>query len=403
MGSPVVDEVRPLEDDSLTEWGVDDKEWKNEIGYDWHDSDVSLDDVSHDTVPPLAPDCCHQVDRTEAQFESAPRYTETFPISIQDFYLNFLSDSSDAFWTKFHSGGGYTDFAMTKWSLSLEGCCIERQTDFRAPLRMSVATKHTRVSQRQRCRFSSPDEIIFETSSHSRNVPYSNQFLVEAVWKLTNIPDGGCELNIYVFVRFTKKNWLKGMIERNAIDGSRDWFENWMYSALAVANHLKHNSSVPHSLRTSTTDILAKSIQHHPHKVDLEEQSKESTHGMNRSAKTFMIILIAIAGLLFITSIYLFWQSRTFSNELEAVTAETNLLEENFFKLRTAISLTTTDADILNYSHHDDTTNLELWKAQLRRLENIVYSIQDIDDFSLSEMDEGDSTYYQEITATMTR
>merc|ERR1712137_595631 len=311
MGSPVIDDVRPLDsDDSVIEWGVD---GKSDLGYDWRDSDDfgQMDDcmVMGDSFPPLSPVCCHQVERSEASMAAAPRYTEKFPISVQDFYLNFLSDGSDNFWTEFHSRDGYTGFSMTKWSSSLEGCCLERHTDFKAPIRMSLAPKHTRVTQKQRCRFTSPDEIIFETSSHSRDVPYSNQFLVDAVWKLTNLPDGGCELNISVFVRFTKKNWLKSMIERNAVEGSRDWFENWIYSALEVAKHIKHNSSVPHSLRTSATDILAKSIGHSHSRTEEDNTTTTvaKTEFMGGKEKLLMIVLLVAALCFLCSSVYFFW------------------------------------------------------------------------------------------------
>merc|ERR1711976_974898 len=107
---------------------------------------------------------------------------------------------------------------MTPWKLSLESCCLERSADFVAPIKVSLAPKSTRVTQKQRCRFVSDTEIIFETSSHSHDVIKANQFLVNAIWVVRkSYLSNGCELSIYVNVQFTKKNWVNFMIKKTAI------------------------------------------------------------------------------------------------------------------------------------------------------------------------------------------
>ena len=361
IGSPVIDEVRPFdENDNTIEWGVDSK---TDLGFDWREDnddnsfiqiDELNDDKDQDPFPPLSPVCCHQIERKESVTANAPKYSEVFPISVQDFYLNFLSDSSDTFWTEFHSRDGYSSFSMTPWSASIEGCCQERHTEFKAPIKMSLVPKQTRVTQKQRCRFISPDVIIFETSSHSRDVPYSNQFLVDAVWHISNLPDGsGCELTTSIFVRFIKKNWLKSMIEKNAIDGTRDWFENWICSALAVATHMKRNSSVPHSLRASTKEILQSSVNHvHSTRevppVEEKKFSKLILRNYNLTPNgewfklSFIILFLLTISLLGI-SIYLYLQNQNIQNNIDEINDKYELEHNNYLFLKNVINLLSGD------------------------------------------------------------
>jgi regulator of replication initiation timing len=236
-GNPVIDQDAADDDDP------DSPELElSELDVDQLGPLVLENSVDDEIFPPITSNCCH-----EHAVDLAPRYTELFPLSVREFYLNFLSEKSILFWIGFHSKDGYNSFKVSKWSQSVEGCCLERQTEFRMPIHNAihnaVALNYTRVTQQQRCRFISEDVLIFETSSHSLDVPFSNQFLVESRWEITNSGEGWCELNISISVRFVKKIWFKLVIERNAIDGSREWFENWIKSALAVTNSLKRNAN----------------------------------------------------------------------------------------------------------------------------------------------------------------
>lgn|SRR3990167_2913997 len=64
------------------------------------------------------------------------------------------------------------------------------------------------------------------------------------------------------------------MIEKNALDGSKEWFENWIKSALAVSRFIQQNSSIPKSQRTSKSEILRQSMVHFP-RVENEEEKKD--------------------------------------------------------------------------------------------------------------------------------
>merc|ERR1712137_742240 len=276
---------------------IDDEEEIEEpdLGIDF-DYDLQVDQPNTPEVefPPMSSQCCHENLTT---INVAPRYTEIFPLSVQEFYSNFLSQNSFAFWIEFHSRDGYSSFKLTPWQESAEGCCYERQTKFRAPIHNAIhnaiAQAYTRVSQQQRCRFVSENELLFETSSHSLDVPLSNQFLVESRWTVINSGNGWCELNISVCVRFVKKNWFKAIVERNAIDGSREWFENWIKSASAIADNLKRNSSIPPYKRPSPEILLRQSLNLPPPIEEKSEESLSRSEGFKENVTQAFYLILA--------------------------------------------------------------------------------------------------------------
>ena len=242
---------------------VDDNEDVKELGFDWENEEDSTLDAREAPLdvrrPPQSSICCHE--NHEAS-QIPPRYSEIFPLTVNEFFTNFLSDKSESFWSEFHSRDGYNHFTLSPWKLSAEECCLERNAEFRAPIRVSLAPIYTRVVQQHRCRFISENELVFETSSHSLDVPFSNQFLVQSRWTISKFDENNCELNICIFVNFIKKNFLKVVIERNAIEGSREWFENWIKSALAVINNQKRNNATPKSRRIDDQQLLRSSMTH---------------------------------------------------------------------------------------------------------------------------------------------
>ena len=336
MGCPVIDEVRPLNEDD-TDWSVSDP--KGDLGYDWQDEEEIEDPFTNtnETIPPTEPDCCHQIFNPNTK--ESPRYYEKFPLSIKEFYLHFLSDGSEEFWNAFHDKVGYEDFTMTKWKPSLENCCLERSVDFVVPIKISLGPKSTRVTQKQRCRFVNENEIIFETSSHSHDVIKANEFLVNAIWIIKR-SIGGCDLSIYVSVKFTKKNWLNFMIKHTAIEGSRDWFDNWLLSASAFANQLKLDLNVPHPLRSSKTKLLRRSLVSFPteERKPVEEPSSNlnvnTPKDTNSQSKIILISLLVLLFTLFCTTFYYYYQSSTLNNNIDDMQQQIQSLQEELNSLR---------------------------------------------------------------------
>ena len=128
---------------------------------------------------------------------------------------------------------------MTKWKETGEECCYERHAQFTTPLPLSIG-KTTRVIQLHRIRLANENTMIFETSSQSKDVPFSSHFLVESKWIFRNFSKSNCEVKIFIFVNFLKKLWLKPMVEHNAIEGSKDWFVCWVNSSVKYANYFNY-------------------------------------------------------------------------------------------------------------------------------------------------------------------
>ena len=273
LGNPVLDENMSEE--------LDLEQNSEEIGYS--SGDDSKSENSTDMLflrdlrlPPSSIHCSHEINISS---ETNEKYSKVYPINILEFYQIFFSDESEMFWKEFHSRGGYQKFSMTQWSPSAEGCCCERHADFTAPLPLSIAPKYTRIAQQHRIRMIDQNQMIFETSSHSKDVPYSSHFLVEAKWILTNLDKRNCELKIFITVNFTKKIWLKSMIEHNAIEGSKDWYIDFIkaamrYVKLRKAPKINSSSSVINRNSTVNLEILRKSLSQLPDDLKLNKEKK---------------------------------------------------------------------------------------------------------------------------------
>eukprot|EP01096_Ripella_sp_DP13-Kostka_P005604 TRINITY_DN1928_c0_g1_i1.p1 TRINITY_DN1928_c0_g1~~TRINITY_DN1928_c0_g1_i1.p1 ORF type:complete len:703 (+),score=321.51 TRINITY_DN1928_c0_g1_i1:65-2173(+) len=217
----------------------------------------SIEDESFEAKMPPKSQCEHQISMV-----AKAQYSEKFPITVKEFYQNFISNNGNQFWEELHSTDDYSGFSASEWVSSGEGCCLTRQVEFKAPIRMALATKYTRVTQQQRCFMESEDRLVFENSSFSRDVPYSNTFYVQSKWYVTTdeADPSCCNLKIGVQLHFSKKVWIKGIIEHNAIDGSKEWFENWIKAALSTSKIIRQDSLAPKALQTPKRDLLRQSL-----------------------------------------------------------------------------------------------------------------------------------------------
>ena len=125
IGAPVFDEdsLPSVDDDSVRD---------SDFGFDWQEDQnlknldsplssppgSSLESVSIfstgkkeclDVNLPNAQNCCHKVVMPNT---IPPLYTEKFPISLNEFYLNFISDRSEQFWREFHSRGLFSFYLI---------------------------------------------------------------------------------------------------------------------------------------------------------------------------------------------------------------------------------------------------------------------------------------------------
>jgi len=289
------------------------------INYDETTTDIAeeenpnwMEEEAPPQYPPMTSNCCHDLLVRNVE-NIPPKYTQKYPICAKSFYLHFLSDSSFPFWKEIHSTADYKKFEMGSFIPSVEKCCWERNVSMKSPISFG---KTTRVSQQQRCRFISENEVLFETTSHSFDVPYANHFVVDAVWRVKDIPTG-CELTITVFVRFTRKVWIQSIIELSAIEGSKDWFETWIQASIIVSQHLVDDEIKKNSLRSSC-DVIEKS------KHALKRYNESKPRNVNVSfcgfihshGKFIMILLMLLVLVLFSLCVYYFFKWRSLSVEI---------------------------------------------------------------------------------------
>lgn len=215
LGLPVVDYLEDIEA-------------KEDDDFDWE-----LEEDTKKREQFFSESCVHEFTKMN---NTPSRYTELFPISVSEFFHRFLSNISVPFWMDFIAKEGKPMTSCTAWVKSPEGCCCERIMRFKQPIKNSLGVVGTtRVIQTQRYRFLNSSEIIFETSSYSKDVPYGNQFTVESRWHVKEYNGSeSCELNISIGVRFVKRCLFRNVIEQTAIAGSREWFKNWIHEAMGV-------------------------------------------------------------------------------------------------------------------------------------------------------------------------
>lgn len=222
-----------------------------------HISMLSNEEIQAVIRPPVTVNCFHEKELSNVKVT----YKQVFPLSVHDFYLHFISDMGNSFWEEFHAKYDYKEFEMSHWKTSDDKCCIERTTQFKAPKKVGIVTKYTRVIQEQRCRYDK-DNLIFETNTISKDVPYSSNFLVHAKWVFSPISESSSELEINTQVLFSGgKNLIKSIIERQAIDGCKDWFEYWVSNSLAVSDLLHQNNKKPRNQRTPKRELLRESMK----------------------------------------------------------------------------------------------------------------------------------------------
>jgi len=291
--------------------------------------------------------CSHESTKVR---DIPPRYTEIFPMSVEEFFFRFISNLSIPFWVEFMSKDGDEMTSCSSWENSEGGCCREREIEFTTPIRIIFSpTSSTRVVQKQRYRFVNENEMIFETHSYSIDVPFSQQFLVDSYWHIKEYQDKEhCELNISIGVSFTKKLHFKWLIEQAAIEGSRVWFMHWIHFARTVAVQNDKNRDLEDTPKELQDQDNAQTSE------IISEKSKETVvtaHG-NIRVKSFpvvfflcfsmmgnkllnigLMLLLFLVFLLFGTALYYYILSSSLHSHVEDIKLRSISLQDQYKQL----------------------------------------------------------------------
>eukprot|EP00027_Filamoeba_sp_ATCC50430_P019077 CAMPEP_0168569654 /NCGR_PEP_ID=MMETSP0413-20121227/16289_1 /TAXON_ID=136452 /ORGANISM="Filamoeba nolandi, Strain NC-AS-23-1" /LENGTH=760 /DNA_ID=CAMNT_0008602197 /DNA_START=65 /DNA_END=2347 /DNA_ORIENTATION=- len=147
---------------------------------------------------------------------------ELYPVSVAQFFHTLLADKSE-FWISVNLVHDYTENVCSPWALDEAKCCYVRNISFVSPVNAVIGPKQTRVQATQRIRFDSPDHLVLDHSSVSKDVPYGDTFYIVTRYEVTK-KGNGCLFQVATAVKFTKTVWgMKGMIERISIDSSRNF------------------------------------------------------------------------------------------------------------------------------------------------------------------------------------
>ncbi|EGG18212.1 hypothetical protein DFA_03699 [Cavenderia fasciculata] len=172
---------------------------------------------------PLREKCDHI---SLSDFDEQPWMNERFPITVEEFYAVIVKSD---FWGQVNTTHGYTEQTVSEWKTG--SCCIERNMDFRTAIAFKIGPKSTRVSQVQRCRLRNKDELVFQSSSCSKDVPYGDSFSVENLMQVHTAHDdaSACVIKLSGKIKFTKTLWgINSMIQKSASQGNKEFFMLWI-------------------------------------------------------------------------------------------------------------------------------------------------------------------------------
>jgi hypothetical protein len=169
------------------------------------------------------------------------------PLSVAEYYHLFLDDMSS--WEReFHTLKGDTEMEQTLWRESQDGCRI-RDLKYRTFLNNKIGPKSTRVHEQQVLRQVSDKQILLETSVWTLDVPYGDSFCVISRFSVTYTPEyPGCWMYVSIGTSFQKSVWIKGLIEKGAFSGSKDFFAIWIKAAKQRIDTLRAEHPVMNSV-----------------------------------------------------------------------------------------------------------------------------------------------------------
>ncbi|EGC28687.1 hypothetical protein DICPUDRAFT_100061 [Dictyostelium purpureum] len=170
---------------------------------------------------PMQDKCDHVV---VSEFDEAPWSTEKYQISLAEFYEIIIRSD---FWGSVNTTHSYTEQSLSEWKQNTN-CCIHRNIDFRTAISFKIGPKSTRVAQTQRCKLKNKSELILQSSSVSKDVPYGDSFSVENLLVVQAIDNTSCLAKLSSKIKFTKSVWgLSSMIQKSALQGNKEFFILW--------------------------------------------------------------------------------------------------------------------------------------------------------------------------------
>ncbi|KAH3757135.1 GRAM domain-containing protein [Pelomyxa schiedti] len=180
--------------------------------------------------------CPHTKYREWFSNTSTPCLEDHLPIPVSQVWPLMLSAGCN-FWSSVLEQSSYTDVQIAPWVRHSDGCCNSRALDFITPITSKLTSKkQAPVHQDQTCTFED-GVLTVETIAATRDVPYSDCFVVQSLVRCVPSDSGGCDVLVYCHINFIKAIFfgVKAIAERTASNQTKEFYVVWMKCALEIA------------------------------------------------------------------------------------------------------------------------------------------------------------------------
>ncbi|KAL2865603.1 GRAM and VASt domain-containing protein [Aspergillus lucknowensis] len=176
-----------------------------------------------------------QYDGPEGQYEKVIK-DETIPAPLGKVYSYVFGPASVSFVPKFlveNQKSGDLDFNSEKTGLTNENRV--RKYSYIKPLNGSIGPKQTKCISTEQLDFLDLEKAVLVTlSTQTPDVPSGNVFATKTKYLFTWAPNNRTRFLMTCTIEWSGKSWLKGPIEKGAIDGQTT-FGNDLIAALKLA------------------------------------------------------------------------------------------------------------------------------------------------------------------------
>ena len=177
---------------------------------------------------------------------------DLLPLSLDDFFAQFVADEAPHSWAQYHGIVGDTNVVATRWELGEGECEFRRQIKFFKPVNLP-GLKSTRGIKHQRYRLFPGIGGIICSSTWLEDVPAAKTFSVDDVL-VVRVSGEAVEVSISFEVKFLQSTMFKFVIESGTNAEMFKWLTAFASYLKKVANGEQLLSPVTPICPSSTAD-----------------------------------------------------------------------------------------------------------------------------------------------------
>lgn len=150
---------------------------------------------------------------------------EEFPVSVDTLYEYLFSESD--FYKRIQKTRKTKDLVFYPWETTEDG--QRRTLTYTVAINHAIGPKHSPTTEKQHCLQSSVPGKLYIVQAEIKNegIPYGESFYIITRYCLTRTSKMTSRLRVSSEVAYLKSVWgfVKNMIDKNALEGIRDYFE----------------------------------------------------------------------------------------------------------------------------------------------------------------------------------